>query len=95
MDKSTMTRSAFNHKNSRKMENQERLNSKILSATKKIQDEYPELVKYMNEIPINFTENASNEVKETELKNYLESLKDIAINYAKEHPNPQDLKKRP
>ena len=37
----------------------------------------------------------NHEVKEKQLKNYLESLKDIAINYAKEHPNPQDLKKRP
>lgn len=43
------------------MESQNDLNDNIRLATLKIQEEYPKLIKYMNEIPRNFLSNAEKE----------------------------------
>ena len=67
------------------MEFQNDLNYNIRLTTLKIQEEYPELIKYMNEIPIKFLSNAEKEINNKELKDYLDSLNDILETYAKEH----------
>jgi len=67
------------------MESQNDLNNNIRLTTLKIQEEYPELIKYMNEIPINFLSNTEKGVINKELKGYLDSLNNLIEKYAKEH----------
>ena len=61
------------------------LNDKIRLTTLKIQKEYQELIKYVNEIPRNFSSGTEKEVNNNELKDYLDSLNDLLETYAKEH----------
>jgi hypothetical protein len=67
------------------MESQNDLNDNIRLTTLKIQEEYPELIKYMNEIPRNFLSNVEKGVNNKALKDYLDSLNAILETYAKEH----------
>jgi hypothetical protein len=54
------------------MESQNDLNDNIRLTTLKIQEEYPELIKYMNEIPRNFLSNVEKGVNNKALKDYLD-----------------------
>ncbi|MFA7273851.1 MAG: hypothetical protein WC044_08275 [Crocinitomicaceae bacterium] len=72
------------------MESQNGLNKDILLITKKIQDEFPELTKYLNEMPNHFLSNPEHGVNKQDLKDYLESLKDLVDKYEKEQNNPID-----
>lgn len=65
------------------METQNELNDKIRLTTLKIQEENPELIKYINEIPRDFLN--TKEVNNKALKDYLNSLNQILETYAKEH----------
>ena len=67
------------------MESTNDLNDNIRLITLKIHKEYPELIKYMNEIPRNPISNTEKGVDNYELKNYLDSLKDLLETYAKQH----------
>ena len=67
------------------MESQNDLNDNIRLTTLKIQEEYPELIKYLNEIPRNFLSNAEKGINNKELKDYLDSLNNLLETYAKEH----------
>ncbi|MGM5470329.1 hypothetical protein ACS386_08625 [Flavobacteriaceae bacterium LMO-SS05] len=67
------------------MESQNNLNDKIRLTTLKIQEEYPELIKYLNEIPRNRLSNAEKEIDNTALKDYLDSLNNLLETYAKKH----------
>ena len=55
----------------------------IIKFTTKIQTEFPELSKYIIEIPNNNSENEEINIKS--LANYYSSLKDILYEYAKTH----------
>ena len=67
------------------METQNELNDKIRLTTLKIQEENPELIKYINEIPRDSLLNTKEEVNNKALKDYLNSLNQILETYAKEH----------
>ncbi len=67
------------------MESKNDINDNIRLTTLKIQEEYPELIKYINEIPRNFLSNVEKGVNNKELKDYLDSLNTILETYAKEH----------
>lgn len=67
------------------MESKNDLNENICLTTIKIQEDYPELIKYMNEIPIIFQSNIEKGVTNKELKGYLDSLYNLIEKYAKEH----------
>ena len=67
------------------MESQNDLNDKIRLTTIKIQEEHPELIKYINEIPINFLPNSEKGINNKELKGYLDSLNNLLETYAKKH----------
>ena len=67
------------------MESQNDLNDNIRLTTLKIQEEYPELIKYMNEIPRSFLSSTEKGVNNKELKGYLDSLNNLLETYAKEH----------
>tara|TARA_R110000772_G_scaffold34936_7_gene84516 strand:- start:450 stop:653 length:204 start_codon:yes stop_codon:yes gene_type:complete len=67
------------------MESQNDLNNNIRLTTLKIQEEYPELIKYLNEIPSNFLSNKEKGINSNELKGYLDSLNNLLETYAKKH----------
>lgn len=67
------------------MESQNDLNDNIRLTTLKIQEEYPELIKYMNEIPRSFLSSSEKGVNNKELKGYLDSLNNLLETYAEEH----------
>ena len=67
------------------MESQNDLNDSIRLTTLKIQEEYPELIKYMNEIPRSFLSKTEKGVNNKELKAYLDSLNNLLETYAEEH----------
>jgi hypothetical protein len=67
------------------MESQNDLNDKIRLTTIRIQEENPELIKYINEIPRSFLNKTEKEVNNKALKDYLDSLNKILETYAKEH----------
>ena len=67
------------------MESKNELNDNIRLITLKIQEDYPELIKYMNEIPRSLSSGTEKKVNNNELKDYLASLNDLLETYAKEH----------
>ena len=67
------------------MESQKYLNDNIRLITLKIQEEHPELIKYINEIPRNYLVKKEGEVNNKALKEYLDSLNNILETYSKKH----------
>ena len=67
------------------MEPSNDLYDNIRLTTLKIQEEYPELIKYFNEIPMHFLSRKEKGVNNKELKGYLDSLNNLLETYAKEH----------
>lgn len=68
-----------------KMKSKQHLNQDIFLTTNKIQEEYPELLKYIDEIPEHFLTFSNKGVSKEELRDYLESLDDLLQTYAKVH----------
>ena len=62
------------------------LNAKILEVTMKIKDHYPELSKYLDEIPITIPSEKDPEITLNHLKGYYESLSSILNKYKLEYP---------
>ena len=77
--------SGFDAKDSTKSVAHERLekelNAKILEVTMKIKDHYPELSKYLDEIPITIPSEKDPEITLNHLKGYYESLSSILNKY--------------
>lgn len=67
------------------MESKNDLNEFIYFTTQKIYKEFPELVKYLDELPRGSSLTADKGVNNKELKSYLESLNDLIDTYGKEH----------
>tara|TARA_R110001606_G_scaffold61718_1_gene144117 strand:+ start:1503 stop:1706 length:204 start_codon:yes stop_codon:yes gene_type:complete len=67
------------------MESQKDLNESIRVITLKIQEEHPELVKYISEIPRSLNLKTEKEISSNKLKEYLDSLNMILKTYSKEH----------
>lgn len=64
---------------------QENLRKRILSIIVNIQNEFPELTKYLNEQPVYLESNTDNNVNTDSLKEYLDSLHTLLETYKKEH----------
>lgn len=67
------------------MEYLDDLTTQIFSTTEKIQDVFPELIKYLEEIPRNFQYTSEKEVNRRALKEYLDSLNILFETYTKQH----------
>ena len=67
------------------MESQNDLNKKIVLTTMKIQETFPELVKYLGEIPEHFQSTTQKGINTKDLKDYLDSLNDLLETYSKKH----------
>lgn len=67
------------------METEEELNEKIMKLTMVIQENYPELAKYMNEMPVTVPTENNPEINRQALSKYYESLVSWFRNYVAEH----------
>ena len=56
------------------MESETELNAKIMAITMQIQNEFPELSKYLNEMPVTIPTEENPEINTAILNNYYESL---------------------
>lgn len=61
------------------------LDRDILVITSKIQKEYPELMKYLEEIPTNFSATNSEGVNRDNLLDYYNTLNELLKSYSKGH----------
>ncbi|MDA3893913.1 MAG: hypothetical protein PF517_19815 [Salinivirgaceae bacterium] len=71
------------------------LNSKILDITMTIKDEFPELSKYLEEIPETLPNHLNPEITLLNLKTYYETLDTLLKNYILAHANDSVEKIRP
>lgn len=68
------------------IETEEFLNTEILTITLTIKEKYPELSKYIEEMPITVPDEKDPEVTRKNLKIYYETLKYVLNKYILEHP---------
>lgn len=59
------------------MDTEKDLLVKIMQVTRKIQDNHPELCKFLSELPETISSDDNNEINVVALKNYLESLNEL------------------
>jgi hypothetical protein len=67
------------------METENELNAKILKITMTIKDKYPELSKYIEEMPVTIGNEKDPEINRQALKKYYESLNSMLNKYELEH----------
>ncbi len=67
------------------MQSKKTLNQSIIDITNRIYLEFPELTKYIKEIPSISTESDDEKISNQNLLNYYNSLHDIITQYSKTH----------
>jgi len=67
------------------MRTKEELNQKILDITMKIQENYPELMTFLNEMPVTIPNEESPEIEVKSLEDYHESLVTLLNRYEETH----------
>ena len=67
------------------METEKEINDKIMKITMVIQENYPELSKYLNEMPVTIPIDSNPEVNVQALSKYYETLLTLFRNYVAEH----------
>lgn len=72
------------------MKSEKELNEAILKITMKIRNDYPELSKYLSEMPVTIPDISSPEIDNKILTDYLESLENLLKKYIPNHT--QDAK---
>ncbi|TDD75474.1 hypothetical protein [Flavobacterium caseinilyticum] len=67
------------------MKTEKELNEAILTITLKIRNDYPELLKFLEEIPITIPDVSNPEINIKTLTDYYESLENIVKKYISNH----------
>ena len=67
------------------MKTEKELNQAILEITMKIRNEYPELIKYLSEMPVTIPDVDQPEVTIKVLSDYFESLENLLKKYSTSH----------
>lgn len=67
------------------MKTEKELNDDILKITMTIKESFPELSKYIEEMPITIPNNSNPEINIKSLKDYYDSLDNLMKKYAKNH----------
>lgn len=67
------------------MESQNGLNKEILITTTKIQEEFPELTKYLDEMPVPCSDMTVSGINPKNLTEYYDTLNELLNSYAKVH----------
>lgn len=82
-------RSVYEGQQLEKKENFEELenkmNAKVLKITSTIKEQYPELLEYLNEMPVTIPAEKNPEINLKTLKTYYESLISVLAKYKLEH----------
>ena len=74
------------------METEKELNAKIIEVTMQIQKEFPELSKYLNEMPITIPTDENPEINASILNSYYQSLCKFLASYKFEMAEKEALK---
>ncbi len=69
------------------MKTEKKLNENILKITMTIRNEFPELMKYLNEMPDTIPNEKSPEINNKILQEYYDSLEALLKKYAPNHPS--------
>lgn len=69
------------------MKTETQLNENILKITMTIRNEFPELMKYLNEMPATIPDAKNPEINIKILQDYFNSLRDLLYKYAPNHSN--------
>ncbi len=67
------------------MQTEKELNEAILKITMKIQEKFPELSKYIEEMPVTIPDTEDPEINIKHLKNYYDSLEALLKKYDTNH----------
>ena len=67
------------------MKTKAELEQDIVNLTMKIHKEFPELIKYINEMPDNISTKETNQITAKSFKEYFNSLQEVVDEYAKTH----------
>ncbi|MFV8271365.1 hypothetical protein ACNQGP_15710 [Flavobacterium sp. GT2N3] len=67
------------------MKTEKEFNDAILKITMKIRNDYPELSKYLSEMPVTIPDDSNPEINIKILKDYHESLENILKKYIPNH----------
>ncbi len=67
------------------MKTEEQLNSDILKVTMTISEKFPELSKYIGEMPVTIPDTVDPEINSKNLQDYHESLQGLLKKYTKNH----------
>ena len=67
------------------MKTTQELLTEISTLLRQIEDDHPELYKYLDETPMTIPDMENPDVDQKALKDYLESLKNMVAKYEKEH----------
>jgi hypothetical protein len=67
------------------MKTEKELNDDILKITMTIKESFPELTKYIEEMPITIPNNSNPQINLKSLKDYYDSLENLMKKYAKNH----------
>ncbi len=59
------------------MKTEKDLNEKIIELTNKIRQDKPELIKYIDEMPLTMPDENNPDINQKNLKDYIKSLKDL------------------
>ncbi len=86
MESFTEKANAFTEKVNNFMEIESILNEKILETTLKIHSQYPELVKYLDEMAVTIPDKSNPEITLRNLRAYNNSLNTMLNKYQAEHP---------
>lgn len=73
------------------MKNESDLNKKIFEITMLIQNQHPELWKYLNEMPDTIPSIENPKINSESLQEYFNSLEQLLQNYLLEHPKKKML----
>ncbi len=67
------------------MKTETELNEKIVKITMTIQSEFPELMKFLNEMPVTIPDAKNPEINSIILEDYFNSLQNLLRKYAPNH----------
>ncbi len=67
------------------MKTEKTLTENIIRITMTIRKEFPELMKFLNEMPETIPDQKSPEINDKILEEYFNSLKELLVNYAPNH----------
>lgn len=63
------------------MKTEKELNQDIIRITKTIGEKFPELLKYLKEMPVKILPDLGTDINKKSLKDYYDSLEDLLKNY--------------